>query len=68
MQSDDQIGKIAQGTPVAICKAIFCLAYFQAKSLELFLKTIIKKACSQISCESTLLSTDVMYGNSYKVR
>jgi hypothetical protein len=58
MQKDEEVGKVAQATPVVICNVFFqCLKLFfftdtwmfrngLAKALELFLALIIEKSSS----------------------
>jgi Dr1-associated corepressor len=51
MQADEEVGKVAQVTPVAICLCPFCLCFFTninvAKALELFLDRIIKSVADE---------------------
>lgn len=64
MQMDEEIGKVAQGTPIVICTHRSLqplLMSGAAKALEIFLQDLINKANSQIKAESTRLSRSVMY-------
>lgn len=57
MQADEDVGKVAQVTPVVVCKCFmfFCTLYFErtgtdcctAKALELFMISIVTKAASE---------------------
>ncbi|KIO00671.1 hypothetical protein M404DRAFT_68079, partial [Pisolithus tinctorius Marx 270] len=40
MQKDEEVGKVAQATPIVICM------YALAKALELFLSMIVEEACN----------------------
>ena len=48
MQADKDIGKVALGTPVAICMKHAHLPYLLAKSVELFLEEILKAAIKEL--------------------
>ena len=59
MQSDEDIGKVAQAAPVLICKS-FSIKI--AKSLELFLQSLVKDAVSTAtSLGSSRLTVSHLY-------
>ncbi|EDR07963.1 uncharacterized protein LACBIDRAFT_149540, partial [Laccaria bicolor S238N-H82] len=43
MQKDEEVGKVAQATPIVICPSIFP-SLFWSKALELFLGMIVEEA------------------------
>lgn len=67
MQIDEEIGKVAQTTPVVICNyhyliPVFLLFYWiLAKALELFLQEIVEKAASFALAHSGKITPYTMY-------